>query len=157
MTREIKLTRGSYALVDEDDYRWLSLCTWQCTKVGYAVTDSYNKKYYMHRLIMKPTDGMYVDHINGIKNDNRKSNLRICTPSQNGANKIIIKNNHYSKYKGVTWSKAAKKWIAQTQKDKKQIYLGLYETEAGAAIAYNNAALELFGEFALLNVIDENQ
>lgn len=155
MTREIPLTRGQFALVDEDDYAWLLQCnSWQCSNAGYAVSHKDKKLYYMHRLIMNPPIDMVVDHINGNKIDNRKKNLRVCTQSQNHMNRSANSKKMYSSYKGVTKHKKADKWIAQTAFNSKRIYIGIYECEHLAALAYNEKVYELFGEYAKLNIID---
>ena len=96
-----------------------------------------------------PSD-MIVDHINGDTLDNRKQNLRICTQSGNcmnrrkGANKTSI-------YKGVTFLKSKKRWMAQIKTKGNRKPLGTFKTEDKAAIAYNIAAIKMFGEFARPN------
>lgn len=153
--KEIKLTRGKIALVDDADYSWLMQCnSWNYATSGYAVCHTYDKGYYMHRLIMNPPAGMVIDHINRDKLDNRRLNLRVCTQSQNHANQSLWTKNKHSKYKGVTWHEKAGKWVAQTQIKGKQLYLGLYETEKDAARAYNEATIKHFGEFASPNIVD---
>ena len=111
-------------------------------------------KLYIHRLIMDAPKGMDVDHINGNPLDNRKSNLRICTHAENQRNKGAYKNNT-SGYKGVSWYKRDKKWIAGIKHNNKGIYIGLFEDKEEAARAYDKKAKELHGEFAYLNFPDE--
>ena len=84
--------------------------------------------------------------------DNRRSNLRLCTRAQNQANKLK-KPGCSSTFKGVSWNKAAKKWQASIRVSQKLIALGLFNDEVLAARSYNVAAVEHFGEFALLNEI----
>jgi hypothetical protein len=96
------------------------------------------------------TQDVFVDHINGNGLDNRKSNLRICTHQQNCENSRKRKKS-FSKYKGVYWSKNAKKWVAQITIDGKSKHLGYFELEEDAAAAYDKAAVKYFGEFACLN------
>lgn len=103
----------------------------------------------MHRLIMNTPEGMLVDHINHDCLDNRKSNLRICTHAENARNKRPVIGT--SKYKGVYWDKTNKKWEAHIRKGKDVKYLGQFKCEKKAALAYNEKAKELFGEFAYLN------
>ena len=95
-----------------------------------------------------------VDHINHDKLDNRRENLRLCTHAENMQN-VPNYSRGKSKYKGVSFDdrKRVKKWRALIVFEKKQIYLGMHLTEEDAAIAYNEKATELFGEFACLNII----
>mgnify|MGYP001579989416 CR=1 FL=1 len=84
--------------------------------------------------------------------DNKKDNLRICTNSQNGMNRKL-NNNNTSGHKGVHWHKFSKTWHARILMCKKRKHLGQFDTKKEAAIAYNKAAKEFFGEFARLNII----
>ena len=104
----------------------------------------------IHRLIMDAPKGMEVDHINGNPLDNRKSNLRICTIAENLRNKGAGKNNT-SGYKGVSWVKRNKRWLAQIKHNGKQVYIGHYKNKEEAARAYDKKAKELHGEYAYLN------
>jgi len=80
--REILLSRGHVALVDDADFDWLSRSKWHCSNDGYAVSGV----VVMHRLIMDAPDGMEVDHIDRNKLNNRRSNLRVCTHAENMRN-----------------------------------------------------------------------
>lgn len=106
----------------------------------------------MHRLIMDAKDGQKVDHINRNTLDNRKSNLRFVTQSQNMMNAVIRKTNT-SGFKGVCFVSREGKWLATIWKDGKQKWLGYFKDKKDAAQAYNKAALELHGQYALLNKI----
>ena len=101
---------------------------------------------------MNVENNLDVDHINHDGLDNRKENLRICTRSQNMMNQRVYKNNK-SGYKGVYWHKANSYWVSQIRKNKKSIYLGYFKDKTVAAKAYNKAALEIFGKYALLNEV----
>lgn len=130
-----------------------------CT--GYIVigrkVDGVVKNYLAHRLAWFIYHGMWpkdqIDHINNIRSDNRIVNLREATNSENQANRKI-REGGASKYKGVSWHKGAKKWQALIEVNRKQTYLGQYDLEEEAALAYNKAALEYFGEFAKINIIE---
>ena len=99
---------------------------------------------------MNAPKGMVVDHIDGNGLNNRKSNLRICTKAQNVHNSRP-RTNTSSKYKGVFWNKANKKWSATIHKGDKWTYIGGFDDEKEAARAYDRKAAEFFGEFAYLN------
>src|SRR3990167_5692086 len=134
--KEIPLTKGKIALVDDEDFEWLSVYSWQFHNKGYANRIEGWKKgnrhhILMHRQIMQPPNGLVVDHINGNRLDNRRSNLRICEYWQNGKNRIDAKP-HQSKYRGVYLING--RWQAILQ-----VNLGLYRTEEEAAIAHQKA------------------
>ena len=106
----------------------------------------------MHKMIMQPPKGYQVDHINGDRFDNRRSNLRLCTVSQNCANRTSrIKPR--SGYRGITWHPTTQKWRACIKVNQKKISLGLYFDIKQAALAYNEAAQKHFGSFARLNTL----
>ena len=153
--KEIKLTQGKVAIVDDEDYEYLNQWKWYLCK-GYItrnirLEDGRQGKIYMHRLIVDTPVGMYTDHINGNRLDNRKGNLRICSKSQNGMNRGGQKNNTTG-YKGVFINKARNNHIfSQIRANNILIYLGTFRTLENAARAYNKAALKYHGEFAQLN------
>lgn len=149
-------TIKSVKLDPEDEYL-LAKYSWSIQSKGYAQTivchDKKPTAILMHRVIMNAPKSMWVDHINGDTLDNRRSNLRLCTSSQNHQNcgKQI---NNKTGYKGVCGRLPAnKKFLASIQSNYKLYHLGLYETPRQAAIAYNNAAILLHGKFAHLNEI----
>ena len=156
---QIRLTQGKYAIVDDEyfdrlnGFKW---CAHKNRKTYYAVRNSKRQKgrrtfICMHREILglKTSDGKDTDHINGNGLDNRRVNLRPCTPSQNQHNRRSFCGT--SKYKGVSWHKRDKKWQAYIRLNGKLIHLGLFDSEIEAARAYDIKAKELFGEFAHLN------
>jgi len=116
----------------------------------YAVRADGNTKTSMHREIMNAPKGLDVDHIDGNGLNNRKSNLRLCTHAENVHNSRPMRNGS-SKYKGVCWHKTYKKWYSSIGKTGKRFYLGRFDNEIDAALAYDKKAKELFGEFAYLN------
>lgn len=152
----IPLTQGKSAIVDADDYEYLSQFNWHYTKTGYAARKIKKNGAFtslkMHRDIMNPSPDRHLDHINREKLDNRKSNLRFCTDAENNLNKAPRKGCA-SKYKGVWWSKERKKWVAEIKRGEKRIRLGRFICEKAAALAYNKAASDLHGEYAYLNEV----
>lgn len=120
-------------------------------KKGYLVITIDGRPYLAHRLAWFFVTGEWpdkqIDHENGIRSDNRFSNLRKATPSQNMWNSRRPRSNT-SGYKGVSWSKALGKWQAQISKHGKRRGLGYFATKEEAHRAYTNAAQDAFGEFA---------
>lgn len=159
----IPLTKGKFAIVDDEDFDRLSSRSWQYSN-GYANLKRYlgivdgkqsQIKEYMHRIILGDVGDNHVDHINGDRLDNRKENLRLCTHAENCRNSKK-RNNKSSKYKGVSRSlkrNLSKPWTAQITINGGNRFLGRYAEEIEAAAAYNEAARKLFGEFAKLNEI----
>lgn len=89
----------------------------------------------------------YVDHINGVRDDNRLSNLRLASHSQNSWNGALRPTNT-SGYRGVSWVKSKKKWVARLVKHGKQHVIGYFDDKEQARLAYLEAAMRLHGEFA---------
>lgn len=155
--KEIKLTKGKVTIVDDEDYEELNKYKWLYNSSGYAARNSYkNEKptmIHMHRVINNTPVGLETDHIDCDKLNNQKANLRTVTKQQNQFNQRSHKGSS-SKYKGVSYFKRDKSWLAQVVYFGKTIGLGLFKKESDAAIAYNNYAKEHFGEFARLNIIE---
>jgi hypothetical protein len=155
--KEIILNRGGVVIVDDVDYERLNSHKWSVNNSGYAGGWIKNRKgewekHLMHRLILIPYDNLEIDHINGDKLDNQRSNLRLCTRSQNCRNNGTPKTNT-SGYKGVYLCKQTGRWAAQIKVKGKKISLGRYSRIEEAAHAYNRGALKHHGEFARLNTI----
>lgn len=156
---EIQLSQGKVALVDDSDFELLSQWNW-CLSNGYAVRRGRKsdgtlcrRNIQMHRQILGITDSkVEVDHINHTKLDNRKGNIRVCTGSENHSNSELRKDSS-SGYKGVSFDKSKAKWLSQIKKDGVNYCLGHFRTKEQSALAYNQAALRYFGEFALLNEV----
>lgn len=150
MTKEIVLTRGKVALVDDEDYEMLvALGSRWCVSDGYAFNRAHGR---MHRFLLNAPAGVMVDHRNGDKLDNRRENLRLCDNSKNQANRKVSRG--MSPFKGVTWQKRVHGggyWKAQIVVNGVLHYLGSFRTDLDAAAAYNVAAKKHFGEFAHLN------
>lgn len=104
----------------------------------------------MHLSVMGHPYGMKTDHVNRNTLDNRRSNLRVCTHSQNLANSVRAINNRSGK-KGVCWKKENNKWCVQIGYHGVRTHVGYYDSIEDAAMAYDNKAKELFGEFAYIN------
>lgn len=149
---EIPVSGGLAALVDEADFDELIQYTWHTGDKGYVVRAGNGTSISMSRQIMKAPKGMYVDHINGDILDNRRSNLRICSHTENCWNRKLSEGCA-SKFKGVNWHKKSGKWQARIKFERKIYHLGLFTLEQDAAHAYNEAAKKYFGEFARLNPI----
>lgn len=157
--KSIKLDKGLSAMVDDADFEELNKFKWYADKIGntfYAkrrafVGDKYTA-VYMHRHILMPPKNIVVDHKNHNGLDNQRSNLRECTRGQNQINQRSQKNSS-SKYLGVSWSKERKKWQAHCCKNYKVYSCGRFDNEADAALAYNELAKRLHGEFANLNIL----
>jgi hypothetical protein len=129
---------------------------WFLSERGYALRTTKNRVsgVSMHRMLLDPPKGMMSDHINGVRLDNRRCNLRIVNALQNAQNKANHKNSR-SKYRGVAWKVENDKWQARIRVVKKQYHIGLYDTELEAAAAYNNAAILHHGDYSRLNVLPE--
>ncbi len=157
--RYIPLTQGKYAIVDRDDFEWLRQYRWCAIRarcgIWYAVTTLNGRMVFMHRLILEAPEGKVVDHIDGNGLDERRSNLRLCTPRQNARNRRPRKGKT-SDYLGVyKRSDVPEKWFAKVACGEKRVYLGPFDDEVEAARARDRAAVELHGEFASLNFPEE--
>jgi hypothetical protein len=159
--KTITLSQNKVALVDDEDYDFLNQWKWCAIKYKngnyYAVRhpewDPITKKQitiHMHRLIMNAPDSLEVDHWDSNTLNNQKDNLRLATHSQNQSNRGKTKRNT-SGYKGVSLCKKTNKWRALIKFNKKSIHLGYFNNIIDAARAYDQKAIELFGEFAKLN------
>ena len=163
MSREINLSQGKRALVDDDDFEWLSQHKWTYKRrdrhTGYAYRNVYEnskfvKSVYMHRAILEAGPEEEVGHVSGDGLDNRRCNLRICTHAQNSQNRRRGRENGVSQYRGVR-PRPNDRWAAEITTCGKQMYLGLFDSEVEAAIAYNCAARESHGDFATLNSVPD--
>lgn len=154
--REIPLTKGKVALVDDSDFLKISEHKWQAMQkrdIWYAFRShqrgGMRVTILMHRVIL---DGVLrVDHRNGDGLDNQRSNLRSATRSQNQANSKKSTRNTTSRFKGVFKPTGYPIWRAKIKLRGKVRYLGSFREEIDAATAYDRAARQMFGEFARTN------
>lgn len=152
--------KGQYALVDDSDFEWLSRWNWTLVGSGYPFRKGrkcegyfYRKTIYLHRQVLNIRESSLVcDHINHDKLDSRRSNLRICTHTQNQYNRNLNRSS-LSGYKGVSWKKEIRRWRAVISVNNKSIHIGYFKTKEHAALAYNDAAKKYGGEFVLLNEV----
>lgn len=159
--KEIPLTQGKTAIVDDADYeivRGLKWCAHKRLNGFYAVRNIrlQNGKWasvYLHRALLNPPSGMQVDHINGNGLDNRRENLRVVTPAQQHQSFQSKRKYATSTFRGVCYSARLKKWQATLQHAGETFNLGFFDTEVAAARSYNAKATELWGAYANLNTI----
>lgn len=157
MVARIPLTRNYIAFVDDEDFERVSRYRWSIAHGGnwliYAVTGSslvieWHRR--LHALVLQAPPRIIIDHRNGNPLDNRRKNLRLCSPAENSRNSIAPDiQGKSSKFKGV-W-RLGGKWIAQITCDGAKFRLGSFDTEDDAARVYDTAALDKFKEFALTN------
>lgn len=150
MVKTISLTQGLYAKVDDEDFDWLSHWKWLAMVdknrgVAYAARSVRTEEgklrpLLMHRLILNVGEGEEVDHQNGNPLDNRRENLRVVSRADNLRNRRTFKNNK-SGYKGVTYNPKSKKW-------KVIVNIGTFDTAEEAALAYDSAIKQIFGDLA---------
>ena len=159
--KKIQLTQGKVALVDDEDFDRLNQNKWHYNG-RYAVRNSKpnrgEKRFtiYMQDEVIDCPDGYEVDHKDCEADDyglnNQRSNLRVCTHSQNAMNRMVSSANA-GRYKGVGYVRRTGKYRARIQINGKETTLGTFADEKSAAAAYNEAALLNYGEFAWLNTI----
>lgn len=164
MSRTIELTQGQVAIVDDEDYEWLSQWKWYahwervrfCARRNQRVGDK-RVVIRMSRAIMNAPDDLEVDHESGIALDNRRINLRVCVHQQNACNQRKQARKTSSRFKGVYWNKQAARWQARVGKNGKTYTIGLFFSEEEAALAYNKAAIQFHGEFARPNMVNSRR
>ena len=170
--KHIQLTNGQNVIVDDDDFDYLNNYKW-CIQQRKEATFIVNEvrmrvKRRQHELISTFMPVLIYKRLHNIDKDTRitikmldgnrlnclRSNIIVVTQHQLSAGENIpVRMDKTSKYKGVGFHYESKKWVARIRVNSKLIYLGLYSNEDIAALIYNSAAKEYFGEFAKLNVI----
>lgn len=156
--KQIPLTKGYIALVDDEDYDHLCVFKWCFDGSGYAIRgvtlpNGRRSTIRMHRHIMGNPKGLEIDHIDNNRLNNQRSNLRICTRVENSCNMSKPKINT-SGYKGLRFCKRTNKWVAQIKHHKIARSIGYFNTKEEAARAYDKAAKDLHGSFAKLNFVE---
>ena len=148
--RRIPVGNGLFATVDAADYEEVRKYRWRAIRHGrkvYAATRKNGRTVYMHRMLMRPRKGYVVDHIDGNALNNRRCNLRVCTPAQNLTNKAPRGGS--SRFIGVY--RAKDKWVAHVTCSGKHYHVGVFADEVEAAKARDRKAYELHGEYVYLN------
>jgi hypothetical protein len=144
--KQLELTKGKFAIIDDEDYEYLSQWKWSFDDL-YAVRGEYlgklegkykYKKIYMHKVINQTPKGLETDHINHDKLDNRRCNLRSVTKSQNNRNRTVYKKN-ISGVIGVNWYKQTQRYNAFITINGKRIHLGYYINFEDAVLARKKA------------------
>lgn len=166
MVKEIELTQGKVALVDDADFEWLSQFRWHVCKSKVSNTfyaarwtlrvDGVRSYVLMHRLIIEASSTEQTDHKDGNGLNNTRENLRSCSNTENQQNKPMQLNNT-SGYKGVSMHKHTRRWRASISHEGRHKHIGYFDTPEDAAVAYDKTALELYGNFARLNFPQEGQ
>lgn len=153
---QITLSSGEIVLFDDSDSTKVLPYKWHLSHNGYAIrrqrTAAGKRVIYMHKEIFGDVGDLDVDHADANKLNNTKENLRTATRTLNNANSKP-RTGCSSIFKGVAWVKSYGKWWAYINRDGKRNHLGYFDSEKDAAIAYNHAAPEVFGQFARLNVV----
>ena len=152
--KEIALTQGKFAKVDDCDFEWLSKYNWHLSNNGYAertASSAFRRvEVYMHREIANTPNNTQTDHIDNNKLNNCRDNLRFCNNTENHRN-TPKRNDNTSGFKGVSYDKQTKKWRAKIKYSGKTIHLGRFYTAEEAAKNYDRAAIKYFGSFACTN------
>jgi len=156
----IALTKGYACLIDAEDFDKVMAVAkrWHASTQGsgiYATTKirigGKQRHQSIHRVVMDAPSEMLVDHINHDTLDNRKANLRIVTKQQNQCN-VLPRKGNWSKYKGVCYNTRVNRWVAYINHLGKREYLGYFNNEMDAAMAYDKASIRLHGEFGYRNM-----
>jgi hypothetical protein len=155
--KKIQLTKGMEALVNDEDFEYLNQWLW-CIHGEYAVRIGPRPKrerIKLHKEVAKRMGLIgQIDHEDRNKLNCQRNNLRRATQSQNMANRDLDSQNS-SGLKGVHWHSRVGKWHAQIRLRGNKIHLGYFDSQIEAAKAYNRAAKTMFGEFAVLNPMEE--
>ena len=151
---QIAFPSGHVVTIDHEDIDLFAAYRWHVDSVGRKRGKPYLRrspdKAYWHRVVLGAQRGEQIDHVNGDSLDNRRSNLRFCSQSENNQNWTGSRRNT-SGYKGVSWDRWTGRWVVRIQVDGKQLNLGRFDDREQAARAYDAAAREHWGDFARTN------
>jgi hypothetical protein len=150
--KKIPLSKGLFALVDDDDFEHLNQWKWWiCGRYAGRVKTKNGKRehIFMHRVVNHTPNSKITDHINCNRLDNRKENLRNCNFQENGRN--VKKYRGTSKYKGVLWASRNNRWKTTLQAKGNLMFIGYFKNEVHAALAYDLWAKDMYGEFVRTN------
>jgi hypothetical protein len=154
-----KLGAGKFAKVDDEQYQKVMIKKWIVDKKGYVRSTEQigwlngkqkNRSILLHRFVYGARPGLNLDHQNGNKFDCRRENLRPASYSENNVNRRK-QQGCTSRYKGVYWDKQRRKWHVRIGWSGKTLYIGHFDEERYAGMAYDIAALDIHGRFAKLN------
>jgi hypothetical protein len=151
--REVQTINGGITYISDEDWNYVANLDLYESDVGYIYTFREGKRIGLHRLLLNPPIDKEVDHIDGVKQNNQRDNLRICTRKENAKNRNPNTTpNQYSLYKGVTYRKDLAMWKVQINYPNNiRHHLGHFTNEIAAANCYNHWAKIYYGEFAKLN------
>ena len=157
----IYTSKGEPFYVDLEDFDKVKNICWHRTNDGYIVNRSKDTTTMLHRYVTNCPPELQVDHIGGNKtrNDNRKSNLRYATYSQNSMNRCLNDKNLYG-VTGVAWDIKREKWVATITADRHKHYLGAFDNFDDAVNARHNGEIKYFGEYSYNNsqkIKEENE
>ena len=172
LMKEIPLSHGLFALISDEDYELVSKFKWSAYRIagtgrngktylyGYkparkVTVNGKRKMVTLYNYIMEPPAGMEVDHIDQNPLNNTRENMRLADRASNCKNRGKRSNGLSSKYLGVSFNKEKGKFTVKLKNNGISIFVGYFTDEKEAAKAYNDKALETFGEFASLNKIDK--
>lgn len=148
---------GSHFYISDEHHDFVKKFKWRADKRGtnsvYFYTSLGSKKVYLHRLIFGIFSKIQIDHADRDQTNNRIENLRPCSGSQNLQN--IVKSRKKSKYRGVF--KMRNKWVASISVNQKNRRKYGFDNEEDAALAYNEMAKQIYGDFAVLNLVDRKE
>lgn len=148
----VPLTQGRYAYISPEDYTLIKPYTWRLLKTKHGEYAQSGNGILMHRLIMKPSADLEIDHINRDGLDNRRENLRLCTSSQNKHNTKVRKDSSTG-YRGIYYNTKYNKYYVQIKPpNAKRIFVGAFSNLSEAIKRYEEVAITIFEDFYNANI-----